>query len=242
MEPSSLPLIEGSLLCFNRGSVLLMDRAFLEQSQYHDSFVRKKVLYDSNKAVLAVGDALLLLAQRYHYSYLVKEGRLLKESIPHVGDDLKDLYSKAVQFRINPRLEAYSDCDLLTIWENIVEISGRYHLLFEQTYRKRQGLCWERYPEAVFRLSLHRPSTWLRIVRTNLDMFGFQPHMLSLAYLLVPLRLRCVAAMPLLLYTDHLGFQATRKAMRLMGILGQGEPTSQDIRMKYSDLYAKYLS
>jgi hypothetical protein len=219
-----------------------MDRVLLEKGKYYDGIERKRILYDCNKAVLAMGDAFLLLAHRYHYSYLMKEERLLKESIPFVGDDLRDLYSRAVQFRINPRLEAFSECDLMTIWKETVEIFGRYHLLFERIYRKCPSLSWDRYPETVLHLSLHRPRTWVRMVCTNLDTFGFQPHILSLAYLLVPLKLRCMAAMPLLLYMDHREFHATKRAERLMGALSQREPNLHDMRIKYRDLYVKYLS
>jgi len=114
----NLPLSEGLRLLLNRGAGLLFARQKLEQENISDEdcdFIGRNL----NKAILACGDVVLLLRNKYCLS--VQERLSLLEELDAAG---AELYKQAVNFKISP--EIYSV-------EQLNNLQGIVMDLFEKT-------------------------------------------------------------------------------------------------------------
>ncbi len=119
IDPKTLPLSEGVRLVANRMMELM------------ETWVRRPVpeamAMPLAKLVLACGDALLLRAGCYHYSYFERKERLTRHYEEHiapvVGMNFLPIYCNAAQAKLNPRPAPW--CDVPATLAAIAPISQK---------------------------------------------------------------------------------------------------------------------
>jgi len=111
-SPASLPASEASRYLFNRGAALLWARRLLAAPAPLDEERWQFVVIATEKAQLAWGDALLLLAGRYVARYGERHARLLELSLPAELAFVADVYRDALRFKLEPAFEPFRHVDL----------------------------------------------------------------------------------------------------------------------------------
>jgi hypothetical protein len=111
MDPRRLPLIEGTRLLTNRGLALLWAWLHLDEALRRGRDLglkpRRFVVNAIEKAVLAAGDAVLIRAGDYHFSYRERQRRLSSASIPvEDREGFLKAHEASTSFKLYPRIPA----------------------------------------------------------------------------------------------------------------------------------------
>lgn len=131
-QPSDIPLFEGTWLLRNRAVGLLLANLYIKNGVVADG---KKEYFgvELNKAVLAMGDALLILLGKYHVSY-AERARSLPGSLldaPPFMSRLVDMYRLAVSYKLSPDGVAFADADPLDIWSEVTRLYCDLFVFYE---------------------------------------------------------------------------------------------------------------
>jgi hypothetical protein len=116
IDAGSIPLDDGILTLFNR----LM--SLLEAYAVED---RKLIIYQSNKAILTCLEMLLLLAEKYHWSYKERLSifkAVFEKSFPGLAGEcpeLLELAERATRFKLCPDYSLYPEEDL---WDKVAAL------------------------------------------------------------------------------------------------------------------------
>jgi hypothetical protein len=134
VKATRIPLQEGAQYFFTRGGGLLIARYILENREklggmpWFENFS-----IEMNKAGIALGDAELILRNRYHWSYRERLKRF--EALDTVlGDDWKSIwpvYRAAVEQKLDPRFEYDVGRDLEKEWSALAGLLVDRFLVFE---------------------------------------------------------------------------------------------------------------
>ena len=131
-QPADIPAFEGTWLLRNRAVGLLLANLYI-----HDGSVdeRKKEYFgiELNKAVLAMGDALLIQYGKYHVSYAERARvlpRVLPVTKPVIGR-IGNMYRQAVDYKLRPKGTAFSGDDPVVLWNEIGELYCELFLFYE---------------------------------------------------------------------------------------------------------------
>lgn len=140
-----IPLAEGTRLLMNRLTGLLLARERLEAPTFTTAdadFVCRNIA----KAQLALGDAVLVVQHRYHWSAKERHRRLrfdlAQGAMPGWREDILRLHAAGVQFKFHPERSTTSREALRDQWEKLVPFAQLVWLWLEE---QRLG---PRFPDA----------------------------------------------------------------------------------------------
>ncbi|MFX0196118.1 MAG: hypothetical protein ACFFCW_08350 [Candidatus Hodarchaeota archaeon] len=171
-ESRKLPLIQATILLYNRGIDLLKARKYLDTNP---DWVGMTFLINAiNKIFLAIGESILILNNSYHYSYQERKKLLLKSKlIPFNDRSIIPLFNQAVDFKLRPNIQEFSNLDLKAKWFYAKNLHERYFRFIEEERLMRQINDWQQYLPILDRYQ--RPSIidMFKNLRKNLYRFGF---------------------------------------------------------------------
>jgi hypothetical protein len=133
-EAASIPLEEATRLLMNRCSGLLFSRKMME----HELLARGKsdfIARNLAKAQLALGDVVLTVFGRYHWSCLERHRRLLTYSTTREMPWTKELqahHSAGLEFKLHPGYTSGSYDDLSARIDELTELSRQIWLWLER--------------------------------------------------------------------------------------------------------------
>jgi len=145
-DPVDIPLFEGTRLLFNRGGGLLLSLSQYHTMDWNEQLVRNFAI-EYDKALLAMGDCMLLLGGQYHCSYAERLSRipLVNWSAFPEGVNLSTQYRDTLQRKLVPDFQAYMDWDLKDAW---FELQFQYETFYRMFESKRLGTpigSWNNY-------------------------------------------------------------------------------------------------
>lgn len=139
-----IPLEDGARLLMNRGGGLLIAYQYLlrNEPRRFANYERRNFHIELNKAALAVGDAQLLLAGKYHWSYL-ERAKLLRD----LGEaqPLAEAYEAAVIQKVFPKPEFYEELPSIDLWRKATSDYEASYRKFELTRLHRWNGDWFTY-------------------------------------------------------------------------------------------------
>lgn len=135
---------EGTWLLRNRGIGLLLARLYLDRGALTEG-ERENFYIEINKAWLAMGDALWILAGRYTVRYADRAAAFdtLRDLAWPEHGLLADGYRQACEYKLRPVSAPYPGVDLETLWDAVVGLYSRFFLWFEG---RRLGRVFEGLP------------------------------------------------------------------------------------------------
>jgi hypothetical protein len=162
-NPARPPLEEGARLFMNRGVGLMSTAALLRKRipltrEEHEFAVR-----NIHKAVLALGDGVLMACRAYHTHCVVRQKTLSCMDPSRIPERtaLLTAYDRAVAFKLRPSHTVPDDG--LSAWHaQILDLFGKIFLWFEQYRLRRPNLTWAEYMALPTRLSGPEPANVLR--------------------------------------------------------------------------------
>jgi hypothetical protein len=164
-----IPLWEGTWLLRNRSIGLILAGLYFLGERSPAEEERENLWIETNKAVLAVGDAFLLAQGCYHWSYRERGRRL--SSFPLVEiESWREEYCNAIKAKVNPGGCPYDVPmdELIQGWYRARDIMEQGFRWFE-THRTGKPLdSWsaylENYKEAP---AWRRPRFWINLLRVH---------------------------------------------------------------------------
>jgi hypothetical protein len=151
-----IPLSEGARYFRTRGCGLLIARLLLDGSGHFSAERRAELVkIELNKAALAIGDAALIAARRYHFSYAERGRRVAAlvgcdALLPHE----LDMYASAVAWQLRPTFDNLGLAQLERTWHEITSAFLDYFRRFE-SHRLRLTLrTWDEYSHHITRDSV----------------------------------------------------------------------------------------
>lgn len=148
-DPAQIPLFEGTWLFRNRGGGLLIAaKYFIPQGKVPEE-KKQNFGVECEKAIMAMGDSILLLKGKYHYLHR-KRKEIIQElnidDIPLV-DKIVPMYIEALENKVRPELERYYQRDLIRWWFEIQEIYDKFFHYFEQVRLGTKFNDWSEYAD-----------------------------------------------------------------------------------------------
>jgi len=145
-DPQDIPLLEGTRLLFNRGGGLVLSLFQCSTMDRDEQLVRDCAI-EHQKAILAMGDCVLLLQGQYHYSYAerLRKISLIDWSLVSEGKGLSVQYKDALQKKLEPDFQTYMDWDLKDAW---FKLQSQYETFYRMFESKRLGIpigSWNNY-------------------------------------------------------------------------------------------------
>jgi hypothetical protein len=135
IDPSRLPVIEGTRLLLNRGLSLLWAWLHLDQAMETPAVLDARrfrfTINSIHKAVLAIGDAALIRSGRYHLSYRERARRIPEVELPFDGPvrgRFLEAHERATDFKLHP------DLSPLAV-EELVRMAGTVRVWHESAFR-----------------------------------------------------------------------------------------------------------
>jgi hypothetical protein len=152
-NPRDIPLFEGARLLFNRGGGLLLSMVQCSTLDWDEQLVWNFAI-EHQKALLAMGDCILLLTGQYHYSYSERLSRisLVDWSLVPGEIDLSAQYRDALRKKLVPNFQGYMDCDLRDAWFDLQTQYEAFYRMFEGRRLSVSIESWKDY----FHLQSHR--------------------------------------------------------------------------------------
>lgn len=174
-----IPLFEGTWLFRNRGLGLLIAGCYIDRLGRIDATYRENFAIECNKALLAIGDSVLLLESKYHWSYANRLKIIEGDRFPNVpcGEDIVKLYAEALREKLKPEFNRYHLRNPLECWLEITTMFIEFFLWFEGRRlgsRFNDWIAYDRIPKAEDRIDIRtciggiarsgikimRPSKW----------------------------------------------------------------------------------
>ncbi len=229
ISPDSLPSQEASDLLWNRANEMLSAIVSNNSPKQAQKAV-SQLINCGAKAMLAVGDAFLLLSGRYHFSYPEKERRLLREDIPFVDEEVREAYSQAVRLKTNPDLRGFSNSDINQWLWGRVNFLEKYHFLFESKALNKNYANWLGFARDKLRVNAGYPLRLIKNCCSNFKVFNSQKYMFlkKPMHLFLEPKKRMIAALPLILYSYNRQEKATFIAAASDLLFGLGSASKEE--------------
>jgi len=198
INPKKIPLFEVTRLMLNRAGGMLMAKLVLED--YKDNRDVKRFVYiQCMKAILALGDAYLLLNKKYDSSYEQRMGVI--QGFGVLEKQFLSEYKRFSKFKLMPNTE-YEKTDVGRLWKKARTYHEKYFMKFEEIrlQKKFEGPTnWfnEFIKERNAQLNLFNK---LKFLLYNTYVFGV-PNTLPKKYFLSNTSIRRQSVAPLLLYS-----------------------------------------
>lgn len=248
LDPGRLPAYEGANYFRNRGSGLLIPALYFLTGGLHDPDKRKNFHIELHKACQAMGDALLLLARRYHYSYRERLGRFqrLDHRVLGMPDDLWDqvgpLYEWGMTQKLSPDFTWPGDKEMVEKWFAVQETFGDFFLWYESTRLGRNFGGWLAYAAHLQNYGAGEP--WALKVRARLSGLGRSRNKVQdgdrITVTATTRHRLGLMILPLLLFALAPDLRVEKDCVRLAAqILGQ-PPAEVDIE-QWQQLVGRYL-
>jgi hypothetical protein len=166
LKAEELPVFDGTIYFYSRGSGLLLPGIYFLSNRFAERKVRENFQIEIQKACIAMGDALLLKAKKYHYSYkerLVrfKDIEKCKGIIPNsLLQKISPLYDWAVKRKMNPLFNWSGDGTMINSWFEVRDVFNQFFLWFESD---RLNTCfhdWMEYSDYIYKRGASEPATF----------------------------------------------------------------------------------
>lgn len=152
IKPEELPITDGAQYFLTRGSGMIIPALTFYKTYHVLKRYRENFYIELNKAILAMGDALLLLNRKYRCSYkerLTFIGLIYFGGIPN-GEVIKRLYKEALKWKLKPEFEWHGDKKEIERWFYIRDLFSDFFLWFENKRLNRQYLSWFNYISDIY--------------------------------------------------------------------------------------------
>lgn len=218
IDPAAIPLHDGSRTLANRFASLLW--AYLQASHpaAPSDAERAQRNYQAVKAILALGDAFLLAARRYHFSLEERTRRIADLPAATIDEDLRQEYRNAAAAKLRPGSgdSLLTNWDVRDRWEWLTDICTHNYELYESLRLPTGSFSWSDYASAAGSAPFARPAWWKALLKGCL-IFGPPRSIRTLRACGIPPERRSQAIAPLLLrsYRDP---AARRPLAELLGL------------------------
>ncbi len=151
-KAENLPLADGTQYFLTRGSGLLIAALYFYNKKNIYKKDRENFLIETNKSILAMGDSFLLLNKKYHYSYQERLNRLTTIDFKQApnGKIIKEIYYKALQWKLRPNLNWQGDIREIKRWFYIRDLLSEYFIWFEQKRLNQKIKNWQEYIKIIY--------------------------------------------------------------------------------------------
>ena len=173
LDSRRLPLYEGTNYFRNRGSGLLIAAVYFLTDGLKNSKNRRNFQIELQKACQAMGDACLLRAEQYHYSYQERLCRFHELENDKLGVPV-DLFQQVGPFyqwgmmrKLRPEFDWTGDEEMICKWFEVQRTFDKFFLWYES---KRLGCDfqgWDEYAIHVERYGASEP--WSRRLRSGIS-------------------------------------------------------------------------
>lgn len=164
------PLEECARLFMNRGVGLLLAGEILQAGEPVEGEDFEFVVRNIYKALLAMGDSVLFVEQRYSPSYVERRARFEASALEGVPEPerLREVYRAALAFKFRPK-HAVPEGTTLREWHaDTIAHFLELFLWFERVRLERPDLDWDGYAALPARLSVPVGTARLRCIYQNL--------------------------------------------------------------------------
>ncbi|RLB06068.1 MAG: hypothetical protein DRG83_01190 [Deltaproteobacteria bacterium] len=146
-KSEDLPLVEGTKLFLNRGGGLLIAAKYFIPSGDVEEHDKLNFIVECDKAIMAMGDSILLLERKYHYSYIKRKEIIRSLNLKNVplSEKIIPMYISALENKVKPDFDNYPKMDLITWWFEIQELYDEFFKQFEQIRLGVKFKTWLEY-------------------------------------------------------------------------------------------------
>lgn len=144
LSVEKLPLIDGTIYFLSRGSGLLIPALYFLPGYRVKFKDRENFIIELDKACLAMGDAILLMNKKYHYSYQERAKTVAAMSFSEVpsGGTVQRLYREAVKRKLYPNFAWPGDKEMIEKWFETRDLFSGFFLWFESQRVHKQFSDW----------------------------------------------------------------------------------------------------
>jgi len=148
-KASDIPLFEGTWLFRNRGLGLVLAALYFINRPNIPGTKKENFVIECNKAQIAMGDAALLLAKKYHHLYHQRQKIAQKSEFFHIPnhETLKTMYTRALAQKLNPDFSQYENSNLIASWFHIRDAFLSFFKFFEQKRLNKTFATWTEHAE-----------------------------------------------------------------------------------------------
>lgn len=163
IDPTRLSPYDGAILFRNRGSCLLATGYYIVNKLLDREEFKENLQIEIQKSCIAMGDSILFLDGKYHFSYRerLKRFNFLKSDTMGIPADLfenvRSLYNEAVPEKLQPRFDDRADQRIVDKWFVVRQVFSDFFLWFES---QRLGIIfteWLDYSRHVRKQGLSAP-------------------------------------------------------------------------------------
>ncbi len=143
-----IPLFEGTWLFRNRGGGLLIAaRHYLDNGGIIPGENQENFVIECGKAVLAMGDSILLLKHQYHHLYHRRMEIIQEMDLSDIPDApvVVPHYIEALQQKLKPDFERFYCRDMVGWFFEITDIFDKFYRYFESQRLKVEFRDWIEY-------------------------------------------------------------------------------------------------
>ncbi len=147
-KAEDMPLFEGTWLFRNRGAgMLIAARYFLDNGGIIREEKRENFVIECSKAILAIGDSILLLKRQYHHLYQKRLEITKKLDLSDIPDASAIIprYIEALNQKVKPDFERFYSRDMVEWWFEIAEILDKFYRYFESQRLRANFRDWIEY-------------------------------------------------------------------------------------------------
>lgn len=204
-DSRKLDPIDGAIYFYSRGSGLLLPALYFATGNLDNPEFQQNFQIEIQKACQAMGDALLLLAQQYHYSYrerLARFKRLNAQSVLQMPEGLHDrvapLYEWATRKKLQPSFVWQGQQEMVEKWFSVRDVFGDFFRWYESVRLERDFDSWMAYSDYIAQRGMGEPLSirFRAMVRSALNRIASPGRQTTL----VTTRSSSLSVMPLLLF------------------------------------------
>lgn len=148
-QAKDIPLFEGIWLFRNRGAGMLIPALYFMGDDGIPDEKQENFVIECGKAQLSMGDCILLLKNKYHHLYSQRL-RCIEDldvsDIPAGGTILAH-YREALEQKLRPEFEDFSNRDLVKWWFEIVGLLDLFFRFFESRRLGIDFFDWQAYAD-----------------------------------------------------------------------------------------------
>jgi hypothetical protein len=227
-DPARLPLYEGTNYFRNRGSGLLIAALYWLNDGLGSAERRQNYQIELQKACQAMGDACLLVAGQYHFSYRERRDRFRRLSAgafgipPELFDRVARLYEPAVDQKLVPHFEWPGDGEMVERWFEVRDTFGAFFAWYEAARLGRTFAGWGDYANEVARRGAGEPLD-LRLRSALASLLALLRGRTNATSPIARTR-RCLSTLPLLLFSlSHNGQIEPSLVGRAAALMGRAD-------------------
>ena len=149
-DSRKINLDEGTTFFIKRGAGLLIAAKYLVNNMLIHNLYGENFIIETQKAIIAVGDSMLLEKKEYHYSYSERLNRF-KNLEYKDGIYLKTapLYEDAISNKLKPNFEKYLEMNFRDFFFLTQKIFNEYFYIYEQQRLNIKFKNWVDYSQHI---------------------------------------------------------------------------------------------